>query len=330
VDWLRVPEATREPVPPIEPPPDRVDGFRFAQPSDGVTGDGSPRVSAERGYVTDPEEVRLLLRYLTGGAVVVDSLGRGPDLIDPTRQLAVPAWLRTDGTWVWPGAVEYYLRWHRVAPEPALRARIANLGYRCPLVEPETVARARAATERWTALPQEGVGAPAADPQRFPTQVSDALVALGWHPGRDLGRDVDEWLAPQVAALAGLPPGAADDAPSEPFPAALAVMREFGGLVSASDGPGRTSAKVPFTIYPDAGADLTGFAAEVRNLSRTLGLRTFQVGAVERGRGALVVDESGRVFLAGPVDLFAGANIDEALIRMLTGIRCESLAEAGL
>jgi SUKH-3 immunity protein len=338
VDWLRVPGAAREPAPPIEPPPDRLDDFRFARTSDGLTGDGSLRVAEERGYITDPDEAQRLLRYLTGGAVVVDSLSRGPDLIDPARQLAVPASVRTDGVWVWPGSVEYYLRWHRVAPEPELRARIEHLGYRCPLVEPETVARARVATDRWSALHQERVDAYRAahpeqqpgDPRRFPVEVNDALVALGWRRERDLGREVEEWLAPQVASVAALPAGAAGQAPYEPFPAALAVMREFGGLVSAANGPGRTSARVPFTIYPGRGGDLTGFALEVRNLSRILGQRAFQVGEVERGMGALVVDESGRVFLAGPVELYAGATIDEALIRMLTGIRCEPLTEAGL
>lgn len=54
------------------------------------------------------------------------------------------------------------------------------------------------------------------------------------------------------------------------------------------------------------------------------------VGEVEQGMGALVVDESGRVFLVGPVRLYAGANIDEALTRMLRGIRCEQLNEIGL
>jgi hypothetical protein len=58
-------------------------------------------------------------------------------------------------------------------------------------------------------------------------------------------------------------------------------MREFGGLVSIADGSGQTSAQAPFTIYPAPRDEL--------------------------------VDESGRVFLVGPIQLYAGVNIDEAL-----------------
>jgi hypothetical protein len=46
--------------------------------------------------------------------------------------------------------------------------------------------------------------------------------------------------------------------------------------------------------------------------------------------GAIVVDETGRVFLVGPVRLYAGTTFDEALTRMLLGIRCEELPEVGL
>jgi hypothetical protein len=327
VDWLRVPDATRRPVLPVEPPPDRIDEFRFARTADGANDDGSPRVSPERGYVTDPDERDRLLAYLTGGATVVDTMVRGPDLIDPTRQLAVPASFRTDGTWVWPGSVEYYLRWHNVAPEPELRARIEHHGYHCPPVEPHTVARVRAATDRRAMLIQERIDAYRAehpeqrpgDPDRFPTDVNDALLALGWNRGRDLGQQVDDWLAPRVAEL-----------PFAPFPAALSVMREFGGLFSLANGRGRTSAQVPFTIYPASSDSLSGFAPDVQMLSRNVGARAFQVGEVERGMGALVVDETGRMFLAGPASLYAGRNIDEALTRLLQGIRCENLHEVGL
>lgn len=330
VDWLRVPDATRSPVPPAEPPPDWIDGFRFARTADGTNDDGSPVVSPERGYVTDPAERERLLAYLAGGATVVDNLVRGPDLIDPTRQLAVPASFRTDGTWVWPGSVEYYLRWHNVAPEPELRARINEHGYRQPQAEPveaAVVARARAAVDRRTELIQERIDAYLAahtdqrpgDPDRFPADVNETLLTFGWKRGRDLGREVDDWLEPRVATL-----------PFAPVPAALAVMREFGGLVSVANGPGRTSAQVPFTIYPAASDDLAGFAPDVRALGQRLGLAVFPVGEVERGMGAIVVDDTGRVFLVGPVQLYAGATFDEALTRMLLGIRCEELHEIGL
>ena len=40
-----------------------------------------------------------------------------------------------------------------------------------------------------------------------------------------------------------------------PTAAALAVLNEFGGLASLANGPGVTSAQIPFTIFPAGGDD---------------------------------------------------------------------------
>jgi hypothetical protein len=270
--------------------------------------------------------------------MVVDSLARGPDLIDSTRQLAVPARFRTDGAWIWPGSVEYYLRWHNVAPEPELRARIEQSKYRCPAVETAVVTRARAAANHRADLIQKQIEAYRAahpepqpgDPNRFDADVNARLLAKGWMRGRDISAEVGDWLAPRVAELSKIFSAQNGSPPYAPFPAAVAVMREFGGLFSLDNGPGQTSAQIPFVIYPAPRGELINFAPDVQQLSETIGSRAFQVGEVERGMAALVVDESGRVFLVGPFPLYAGANIDEALTRMLRGIRCEKLSEVGL
>ena len=338
VDWVRVPNAVRKPVLPISPPPDRVDGFRFARTTDGQNDDGSLRISPERGYVTGEAERDRLLAYLIGGAMVLDSLARGPDLIDPTRQLAVPARFRTDGAWIWPGSVEYYLRWHNVAPEPELRARIEQSKYRCPAVETAVVTRARAAVDHRADLIQKQIEAYQAkhpelrpgDPDRFDAYVNGRLVAMGWTRGRDISAELGGWLLPRVVELSEKFSKPNRLPPCTPSPAAVAVMREFGGLGSLDNGRGETSAQIPFVIYPARNGELFNFAPDVQKLSETIGSRAFQVGEVERGIGALVVDESGRVFLVGPFPLYAGANIDEALTRMLRGIRCEKLSEVGL
>jgi tetratricopeptide (TPR) repeat protein len=168
------------------------------------------------------------------------------------------------------------------------------------------------------------------DLERFQADVNERLLAMGWTRGRDISAELDDWLVPRVVELSekfseqnGLPPYA-------PPAAAVAVMREFGGLVSRDNGPGQTMAQLPFVIYPAPHGELISFAPDVQELGETIGSPAFQVGEVERGMGALVVDELGRVFLAGPVQLYAGANIDEALTRMLRGIYCEQLSEVGL
>jgi SUKH-3 immunity protein len=339
LDWLRVPGAKRpETYLSIGEPAYRVGGFRFARTADDANDDGTPRVSPQRGFVTDPAQRERLVGYLTGGASVVPDGVRGADRIDPTRQFAVPASFRTDGIWVWAGSVEYYLRFHGVGLEPEFRDHIEGANYRCPPVEPGVVALALAAVDERAkgyrrmveAYLAEHPEARPGEPDRFPAEVNDALLALGWQRGRDLGAQVDEWLSVRVPALAALPFERDGYPRYEPFPAAVAVMREFGGLTSLANGRGQTSAQVPFVIYPTQFDDLVDFAPDVQMLGELVGSRVFQVGEVERGMGALVVAEDGRVFLAGPIELYAGRNFDEALVRMLLGLRCEELDEVGL
>jgi hypothetical protein len=339
IDWLRVPGA-QQPASliPVHPPTE-VDGFRFAETSDGVNPDGTPSVSTERGYVDDPAERDRLLGYLEHGVTVVETMSAGPDRVDPTRQYAVPVTYRTDGVWVWPAAVEYYLRHHRIGPEPEFRRWIAGRDYRVPPVPDEVAARARAATLTRSDILQQRRRAyldahpelRPGDTRRFPADVNEALLALGWRRGRDVRDRVDPWLASWADELAAMPFERDGYPRYEPFPAALAVLNEFGGLVSLANGRGRTAAQTPFQIYPTGrDDDLSSFAVDVQLFGARIGQRVFQVGDVERRMGALVVDELGRVYMIGPLELYAGGNIDEALVRMLQGIRCDDVNDLNL
>src|SRR5262249_55046221 len=126
------------------------------------------------------------------------------------------------------------------------------------------------------------------DPTRFPPEVDARLQELGWYSGRDVSDRVDAWLARERPAFAdaaferdGYPPYA-------PHPAARRVLDEFGGLRSLSSGRGIAGARTPFEIFPVTGEDdLTGLMFHVQELGRRLGQRTFQVGEVEQGMGAL-------------------------------------------
>jgi hypothetical protein len=44
------------------------------------------------------------------------------DVLDDDRMAAVPIGFRSDGRWVWPDTVSYYLKRHGIAPEPDLLA----------------------------------------------------------------------------------------------------------------------------------------------------------------------------------------------------------------
>jgi SUKH-3 immunity protein of toxin-antitoxin system len=337
VDWKRVPGAKRPEGIPVQPP-DEVGGFRFARTDDGTQEDGAPRVSPERGYVTDPAERERLLGYLTNGALVRETMRYGSDRVDPTRRFAVQVAYRTDGVWVWPASVEYYLRHHNFGLEPDFRRHVEAQGYRVAQAPAEVVDRAREATlERARILDRRIAEYKAAhqepeppDDGRFEPDVRKRLLGLGWTPGRDVREKVDAWLAEWVDELAELPFERDGYPRYEPIPAALKVLYEFGGLYSMANGRGITSAQIPFRIYPGEDDDLMQFAVLTQVLGEGIGQRVFQIGNVERGMGGLVVDELGRVFAVGPVELYLGENIEEALTRMLRGIRAQELPEVGL
>jgi hypothetical protein len=66
------------------------------------------------------EERRTFSARLAVGAPVRGRVDRLADLIEPGRGAAVPGWYRTDGRWVWPEALAYYLVEYGVAPPRAL------------------------------------------------------------------------------------------------------------------------------------------------------------------------------------------------------------------
>jgi hypothetical protein len=339
VDWKRVPGAKRpEGSIPVRPPYE-VGGFRFARTDDGAQEDGSPRVSPERGYVTDPTERLRLLGYLTGGALVRETMRYGTDRVDPTRRFAVQVAYRTDGVWVWPASVEYYLRHHNFGLEPDFRRHVEAQGYRVAQVPAEVVDRAREATLQRARIREQRIAEYRAahqeseppDDGRFEPEVRQRLLGLGWKPGRDVREKADAWLAEWVDELAELPFERDGYPRYEPIPAALKVLYEFGGLYSVANGSGLTSAQIPFDIYPNGRTDdLASFAVDVQLLGDRIRRRVFQVGDIERRMGALVVDELGRVFAVGPAEHYLGENIEEALTRMVRGIRPQYLTEVGL
>ena len=63
----------------------------------------------------------LALRYLQQGTTVLASPSWGRDLLDPRAGNTCQYAVLTDGTWVWPNDLAYYLRtYHVVLPEEFL------------------------------------------------------------------------------------------------------------------------------------------------------------------------------------------------------------------
>jgi len=127
---------------PAEPgPPPAAPRFRVARIFDGQAGNGRPLVNRP----TIPEGERgELLEYLNSGPVVNSNRNLEIDRLDPEGRPLVPVAFHTDGTWIWPAAVNFYLHNYGIAPEHELLDHIRRQGLRMPVVDEATRAAAAA------------------------------------------------------------------------------------------------------------------------------------------------------------------------------------------
>ncbi len=98
------------------------------------------RVDPARGPVFDDAHPRIadrtaLLSYLDAGAPLLLTAQLMADVTDPSPGAVVPMSYRTDGAWIWPDGVAYYLRVHGLAPDPELTAHIAARSFAPPVVD---------------------------------------------------------------------------------------------------------------------------------------------------------------------------------------------------
>lgn len=96
---------------------------RLARAFDGANEGDGPYFQADHPRLDGPEGERVLA-YLRSGEPVLDTPGALDDVLDPGRLGVVPVGFRSDGRWIWPDAVTYYLERHGLAPEPELVAHV--------------------------------------------------------------------------------------------------------------------------------------------------------------------------------------------------------------
>ncbi|HZB32868.1 MAG TPA: glycohydrolase toxin TNT-related protein [Streptosporangiaceae bacterium] len=109
--------------------------FQMARVFDSLGPGQTPQLN--RPPVPD-DEVEAVADYLTKAPLVLAARSLDNDLLDPARPEKVPLTYLTDGTWIWPGGVGYYLRTHGVPPEPELVDHIRRQGFQPPEVDDYT------------------------------------------------------------------------------------------------------------------------------------------------------------------------------------------------
>ncbi|MEV4645596.1 glycohydrolase toxin TNT-related protein [Saccharopolyspora sp. NPDC049357] len=129
--------------------------FRITNVFDDVDDEGRPVVSERRPVPAD--EVGALRQYLENAPVVLASRENEEDHFDPERAQSVPGTWHTDGTWLWPGSVAYYLAQYGMPPESALVEHVRSRGFTVGDVDDET---REAAVSELVDQPDEAAGEP--------------------------------------------------------------------------------------------------------------------------------------------------------------------------
>lgn len=83
-----------------------------------------------------------VLDFLQGGGVVLRSPGLREDRLDPTQPPRVPLGYLSDGEWIWPLEMAYYLERHGVLPEDEFLEHMRARGFEAPEPELEVLMQA--------------------------------------------------------------------------------------------------------------------------------------------------------------------------------------------
>lgn len=100
------------------------------------------RPIVNRAQLMDGEAPRVLA-YLNAGPVILFASALSEDAYFPQNPPAVPMKFSTDGTWIWPGAVAYYLEKYGMPPEREFLDHIRGRDYQPPEVSDEALEAAR-------------------------------------------------------------------------------------------------------------------------------------------------------------------------------------------
>ena len=140
-EWLAgrlqapAPQQQQQQRPPMPQGGGQPGRLRTARIFDGPGPDGRPSVNRPP---LDPAEVGKVLDYLEAAPVVMTAQGMDSDRLAHENPESIPFAFHTDGTWIWPAAVIFYLARYGVPPEPDLVQHIRSVNFLAPEVDEPT------------------------------------------------------------------------------------------------------------------------------------------------------------------------------------------------
>lgn len=200
-------------VPATPPAPEE---FRKVEVFDGTDAEGRP-VVGNRPPVP-MEEIGALRNYLENAPIVFTGPTNLPDQLDSSRPASVPDTWHTDGSWLWPGAVGYYLSQYGVPPEPEFLDHLRARRFELPEVSEQARQAAQIAATTTTEQPAETDEQPTGAAEQ-PVAEPVAETAIGAAP-QDAPEEAPAPQQPEepTAETAEPEPQATDVAAAEPEP----------------------------------------------------------------------------------------------------------------
>ncbi len=203
-------------------------------------------------------EFDALARYLTSAPVALATTKTAQDEMSPDAGMAVPRAYHTDGYWIWPAAVGYYLHRYRLPPQPDLVAHIRARGYEVGAVsEPTRQAAAAQMLEELAAarqrqqVEQQARAAEPQEPQPQPKAPTPTPTPTESEPEPEAAPAASLWLPEPVGESDQTPesPAAEPDVPAAEAPVAPPVAPPAGA-----------GAFVPAPRLPDGSRPIVSFS----------------------------------------------------------------------
>ncbi|WP_410630099.1 glycohydrolase toxin TNT-related protein [Amycolatopsis sp. cmx-4-83] len=135
--------------------------FRIARIFDTVGPAGRPVINRPDLEVDEQDR---LLEYLERAPLVVPERGYDIDRLAATPEATVPVAFHSDGQWIWPAAVNFYLHKYGVSPEPDLVEHVRAVGFKLPPVDEPTLQAAAGYLTRGNQPPPPPQQRPAGPP----------------------------------------------------------------------------------------------------------------------------------------------------------------------